>query len=376
MIIPYETIGFNLESHIRRNSITGGIIYISMLVMFAATLVSLPFLNFDVGIRAGGIIRPVTEKAEIKTLLPGTVESVLVSEGQEISAGSPIICLTKDHLIAQMKNHVYRIRELNIFCRDLAMLLKDSCVSTVSGMYTSIYDEYTDKREYLKSKLNKSVREYKRYETLFMQDLVSEKEYDDLKHEMDLVNKELAKLKSTYAQKWQEEIDRYGQEIKMRRSQMAKLKNDIRLTTVKSPVSGTVEIFSGIYPGSRLIAGETIAQVSPSSSLVAETYVAPGDIGHISVGQHVKLRIDAFNYSGCEAIDAVVSSVGSDFMLINQEPAFRVRCEMEKDWVKLGTGNPGKLKKGMTFRARFIVANRSAAQLIFDRVNDWINPSR
>jgi hypothetical protein len=32
------------------------------------------------------------------------------------------------------------------------------------------------------------------------------------------------------------------------------------------------------------------------------------------------------------------------------------------------------LKKGMSFRARFVVSRRSLWQLLFDRLDDWVNP--
>jgi HlyD family secretion protein len=54
---------------------------------------------------------------------------------------------------------------------------------------------------------------------------------------------------------------------------------------------------------------------------------------------------------------------------------FKVKCSLDVDHLKLKNGYKGYLKKGMNFTARFSVAERSLYQLLFDKVDDWINPN-
>ena len=44
--------------------------------------------------------------------------------------------------------------------------------------------------------------------------------------------------------------------------------------------------------------------------------------------------------------------------------------------LRLRGGQRASLGKGMTFRARFVIAERSLWQLLFDRVDAWLNPAR
>jgi membrane fusion protein, peptide pheromone/bacteriocin exporter len=54
---------------------------------------------------------------------------------------------------------------------------------------------------------------------------------------------------------------------------------------------------------------------------------------------------------------------------------FNVRCTLNQSHLQLQNGVKGEIRKGMTFQARFIVARRSLFQLLYDKADDWLNPS-
>jgi HlyD family secretion protein len=57
------------------------------------------------------------------------------------------------------------------------------------------------------------------------------------------------------------------------------------------------------------------------------------------------------------------------------QPLFRVHCSRDPTYVELENGFRGDFKKGMTLQARFIIARRSLFQLLYDKAEDWLNPS-
>jgi len=69
-----------------------------------------------------------------------------------------------------------------------------------------------------------------------------------------------------------------------------------------------------------------------------------------------------------------VKEVLSDVVLIDQKPMFRVRCTLSKSSLKLKNGYQGNIQKGLTFTARFQLNRRSLWQLLFDKVDNWLNP--
>ncbi len=88
----------------------------------------------------------------------------------------------------------------------------------------------------------------------------------------------------------------------------------------------------------------------------------------------VNFQVDAFNYNEWGMIQGSVVEISNDFVMIQNQPLFRVRCKLNSTELKLKSGFTGKLKKGMTVRAVFVVARRSLMQLLYDNVDDWLNP--
>lgn len=49
---------------------------------------------------------------------------------------------------------------------------------------------------------------------------------------------------------------------------------------------------------------------------------------------------------------------------------------MDKDFLLHKRGLKGNLKKGMTVSAHFTIARRSLFDLLYQKMDDWINPSQ
>ena len=144
---------------------------------------------------------------------------------------------------------------------------------------------------------------------------------------------------------------------------------------VRSPVDGTLDQFSGIYRGSSIQAGQSLAVISPDSTLCLEVYVTPRNIGFMSIGMPVNVQVESFNYNEWGTLPGKVKEISSDFLTDNQGNSFyKVKCEMEQDYLTLKNGQIGKLKKGMTASAHFMVTRRSLFDLLYQKIDDWANP--
>jgi len=117
-----------------------------------------------------------------------------------------------------------------------------------------------------------------------------------------------------------------------------------------------------------------IADISPDANLIAECYVSPSDIGLLKTKNKVKFQIDAFNYNQWGMATGKIVDINKDITIINNMPMFKVICKIEQDHLTLKNGFEGKLKKGMTFNARFFIIERSAFELLYDKVDDWFVP--
>ena len=69
------------------------IYWISLTAVGAAVGV-LPLLQVDVTVRSAGMVRPASERAEIKSALGGHVERVWAHDNEQVEAGQPLLELT------------------------------------------------------------------------------------------------------------------------------------------------------------------------------------------------------------------------------------------------------------------------------------------
>jgi HlyD family secretion protein len=146
--------------------------------------------------------------------------------------------------------------------------------------------------------------------------------------------------------------------------------------TLKAPVSGTIQQLSGKYVGSSVQIGEVLGLISPDSTLLVECYVNPADIGYLKKRMKVNFQIDAFNYNEWGMLSGEIMDIANDFVLLDKTPVFKVKCQIKQNYLKLKNGYRGYLKKGMTIRARFVVARRSLWQIIWDKADKWLNPTQ
>ena len=165
-------------------------------------------------------------------------------------------------------------------------------------------------------------------------------------------------------------------ELRRLSAERAELADALGRHVVIAPVAGTIELAASFSRGSVLQRGERIATISPNTELIGEALLTARDIALVRRGTPARLMIDALNYREWGTMDAMVIDVADDVSLTGEQPAFRVRCHLARNELRLRGGQRAPLGKGMTFRARFVVAERSLLQLLFDGVDDWLNPAR
>jgi HlyD family secretion protein len=88
----------------------------------------------------------------------------------------------------------------------------------------------------------------------------------------------------------------------------------------------------------------------------------------------VRFQVHSFNYNQWGLASGNVLELSSDVHLINEMPLFKARCSLDQDYLQLENGHKGYLKKGMSLQVSFIITERTLWQLLFDKVDDWLNP--
>ena len=126
--------------------------------------------------------------------------------------------------------------------------------------------------------------------------------------------------------------------------------------------------------GSFLVASQPIAHISPTDNLLVESTVSPNDIGLIKLNKKVKFQLDAFNYNQWGLLTGSVTAIDKNITIQENQAYFKVRCALDAKELKLKSGYKTQVSKGMTLTTRYTITNRSLFDLLFDKVEDWLNP--
>lgn len=138
--------------------------------------------------------------------------------------------------------------------------------------------------------------------------------------------------------------------------------------------TGTLVVPEGITQGTWVYAGQEVADLSPEGTLMVEAYVPSHKVGEVFPNTPARFQIDAFNYHQWGSINGKIESLGKDVEILNNQPVFKVYCTLDQTQLSLPNGVTGQLQKGLTFTALFYQNRRSIFDLLFDDINDWINP--
>jgi len=189
-----------------------------------------------------------------------------------------------------------------------------------------------------KETLDKAHKEWIRQTGLYRTGLISEKEYDDLTFSRNKANQEKVRFMSESKRAWQEEYTTYLDNRRKLTTQIQQLEEQIRRSVILAPVSGSLEEFSGIFPGSVLRAGETIGVISPDSKLIGEIYMQSKDIAYLSTGQEVSMQVDAFPSREWGLVKAEIYEISNDYIWLNQQAVYRVKCRFPEKRLVLHNG--------------------------------------
>jgi membrane fusion protein, peptide pheromone/bacteriocin exporter len=357
--------------------VKSGIIYISVLVCFLGCICALPLVRVSLSVQGRGIIRPVSELAEVRVIPTAAVKDVYITEGVHVSKGDTLLTLSSVETDRQIDYRRYELIKLSDYISDLQLLTGGT---TYSGCQTDLYKtEQSNVRKKLaeiNSRIERANRDIARQKKLYENLLISKKEFEDLLFYEEQLESERKIYESSNIIKWEAELTKLRSERDDCLMQTDLLKKQKELFIIRSPVDGTVESFTGIYSGSNLQSGQVVAIVSPSNAIIAEVYVPAGNVGMLKNGMPVRIQVDAFNYNEWGMLSGRISGISDDYFLVNNVPVFKVKCSLNTNMLRLKNGIPGTLKKGMTLNARFMIAKRSLFQLLYQKSDDWLNPSR
>ena len=378
-LLPSELISNSIDAYISEHPTNSQKIYWVVLVAVVAAFVSLPFVHIDVSVQDAGIIRPAAEKTEIIAPITDFVDSVYICEGSKVNKGDTILTFRTNASNYKIHFQQSRLNDLQQHIHDLQYLSK--------GEKPDMFYSDTRRQEYMyfqkqeieyEANLKMAEKEYERNKSLFEKKVISEEEFDRYNFDYTKAGNQKASVFDNQISKWQTDLNTYINTHNEISSNLKVEEKERDLYVVTSPVYGTLEQFRGIYEGSAIQAGTSIAVISPDSTLFIEVYLSPRNIGYINKGMPVNIQAGSFNYNEWGMVEGIVTDISSDFFSDNTSGSayYKVKCSIDKDYLIHKKGMKGNLKKGMTVSAHFMIARRSLFDILYQKMDDWVNTSQ
>ena len=356
-------------------------VYFLILILVILITTSLPFIHTDISIKSTGITRPVTERTEVKPIMTGIIESIFYKEGNKVMKDAVILRLKDPNTKGKVILNNFEINQREQFIHDLNILttsieLETSKIDILTApLYKQQLAKFTHQKQDLEASINKAKKELDINTPLAKDKIISGKEFYDIQINYQKLQSSYKAFVQEQLSTWQQELARYKLELSQYKQALNVVNTDASYYLVKAPTSGIIQGINTRYQGGLLQANETLCTISPEGDLIGECYVPTRDIGLLKVGQPVRYQMEAFDYNYFGVLTGKVATIDNDFTVINNTPVFKVRCSFDSTQLHLKNGFTGKLKKGLNFQARFIVARRSLWQLLYDKMDDWLNPN-
>ena len=380
-IFPVEITEHSVEQHWAEHSTRSQIIYLLLVATVLIAAASLPFIYVDVNVQSGGLVRPVAEKTEVKSPTTGKVVEVLVKDNQAVRKGQPLLAIQTDLLDQQLTFNDQRTQELQGYRRDLVQLTQANLLDDQSNLrlatdlYAQAFREFRQRAAEIQTRIAQAQTSYDRATVLAQKEVIARKEVEERKLALNMAQAELKSLVAQHRNQWQGSLRQHHNDLTELNTDRQRIEKEKEQFHLVAPENGTLQNLSGIYPGSYVFANQIIAELSPDSLLIVESYVTPSDIGFLRTAMPVTFQVDAFNYNEWGTATGHISSISSDVTILNEQPVFKVRSTLDRTYLTLQNGYQGNLKKGMTVHARFRVNERSVYQLLYDKVDNWLNPN-
>jgi multidrug resistance efflux pump len=363
-----------LENLTHKNKTKSISIYLVIVLSLLVFISSLPLVKIDISSQSRGIIRSTTDNVPLTSLVNGKVVSVNLKNNRLVQKGDTLVQLTQESLNTEKSTNESLAGDLQNRISDLSRIVTSSNAVLTTPELQQEWNSYNSKKNELESKIAQAKIVYDRNKQLFDKGIIARAEFEKYSFDYTYSEQSLSSLIKSQKSVWQNQKRDLENQLKNLKGTLNKIDVESKNYVITAPISGTIENFSGIQVGSFLNASQPIASISATDKLIVESSVSPSDIGLIHKNQKVKFQIDAFNYNQWGLLEGKVIDIDHNITIQGEQAFFKVRSVLNKTELQLKSGYKTKVSKGMTLTTRYILTRRSLFDLLFDKMDDWLNP--
>jgi multidrug resistance efflux pump len=365
-----------LENLISKNKTKSISIYLVVVLGILIFLSLLPVIKVDISSQSRGMVRSTTDNVPLTNLVNGKVTFVNLKNNRVVHQGDTLVKLTLDNLDTEKATNQGLSATIQNQIQDLSLVVLGKSNLLKTPELQQEWYSYSSKRGELLSKIVQAKIGFDRNKQLLDKGVIAKAEFEKYSFEYTYAQQAVSGFEKNQRSVWQNKKRELQEQLQNLNGTLQKINVEAKNYVITAPLSGTVENFSGIQVGSFLNASQPIATISALDQLIVESTVSPNDIGLIHNNQKVKFQLDAFNYNQWGLLEGKVIDIDRNITIQENQTFFKVRCALNSTAMQLQSGYKTQISKGMTLTTRYMITRRSLYDLLFDKMDDWLNPKQ
>ena len=360
-----------------------------MMLLFAGLVVFVlwaALFEIEQTVRAQGSIIPSARTQVIQSADGGVLEKLLVVEGQTVRAGEQLAVLERERSVAGFDES--RAKQASLLAALERTRAEAADRSLEFGPALKAYPEFVAVQQALyeqrkrglqmematlKDALDTAIEELRMNESLLKTGDTSQLEVMRARRQVGEIEGKRNATRNKYLQEARLEATKLAEDIASNRYKLDERQSVLGHTVLTAPIAGVVKYLKLTTIGGVLRAGDELMQISPTESeMVFEVRINPVDIGQLSLGLPVSIKLDAFDYSFYGSLEGRLTYISSDTLAeqgANGQTSTFYRAQVRLDAAgaqshpNLKLANVA-LKPGMTTTVDIRTGNRSVLQYL------------
>lgn len=154
-------------------------------------------------------------------------------------------------------------------------------------------------------------------------------------------------------------------EISENNEYIKKLKQKAGRLSLRSPVAGIVKAKNVTAVGESIYPNKTLFEIVPfSTPLIATLHISPNDIGHVKVGDLVRIKVSAYDYIKYGIVEGHLYQISASTFVDDKGLSYyRGRVKLEQNYIMVKSSKK-YLMPGMLIKAEIVTGERTILEYL------------
>jgi membrane fusion protein, RTX toxin transport system len=203
---------------------------------------------------------------------------------------------------------------------------------------------------------------------------VKQQELEVLQARANTIRENKASYIAQKYREWHDNLNKAQSVLLITEQELAKAKERDRLQILRAPMDGIVQQLAVHTVGGIVQGAQTLMMITPHDApQQAEVNIANKDVGFISPGQSVTVKIEAFPYSRYGTISGQVQSISLDSVKLNESSAelvFPAQIELAQNHIMIDNSLV-TLTPGMSVVAEIKIGKRRVIDYLLSPIREY-----